>query len=100
MIRHIVIWNFKDGFSDTQNKENALTVKVELEKLAKTIDGIIELYVYINTLPSSNKDIVLKSLFVSEDTLSKYQIQPEHKKVSEFVSTVLQNRACIDYYEE
>jgi len=84
MIRHIVTWNFKDGFSDTQNKKNALTVKAELEKLAKTIDGIIELNVYINALPSSNKDIILNSLFVSEDTLSKYQIHPEHKRVLEY----------------
>jgi hypothetical protein len=28
------------------------------------------------------------------------KLHPKHKKVSEFVGTVLQNRACIDYYED
>jgi len=99
MLRHIVTWNFKDGFSDIENKQNALTVKTELENLKNLISDIIELKVFINALPSSNRDIVLNSLFENEKTLSQYQSHPEHQRVSADVGTVLQNRACIDYFE-
>lgn len=99
MVRHIVAWNYKEGFSDAENKENAQKIKAELEALTKCIDGIIELKVYINTLPTGNRDATLNSLFESEDALAAYQIHPEHKRVSSFVGTVMQNRACIDYHE-
>ena len=100
MLRHIVTWNYKDGFSDEENRKNALKVKTELENLTKTIEGIAELKVYINALSSSNKDIVLNSLFLDEKSLSEYQVHPEHKRVGEFIGAVLQDRACIDYFEE
>jgi len=99
MLRHIVAWNYKDGFTETENKENAMKIKAALEALPKFIDEIVELKVCINTLPSGNKDIILNSLFENEEKLAAYQIHPEHKKVSAFVGTVTQNRACIDYYE-
>ena len=100
MLRHIVAWNYKDGFTETENKENAMKIKTELEALTKCIDEIIELKVYINTLPSGNRDIILSSLFENEEKLAAYQVHPEHKRVSSFVRTVTQNRACIDYYED
>lgn len=99
MLRHIVTWNYKDGFSDNENKENAKKLKLEIEALKQCIDGIVELNVYINALSSSNRAIVLNSLFESEDALAAYQIHPEHKRVSTYVGAFIQDRACIDYYE-
>lgn len=100
MIRHIVAWNYKEGFSESENEKNAEKVKSELEALTQCIDGIVELKVYKNTLPSGNRDIILNSLFLSEDALNAYQTHPEHQRVSEFVGTVMQDRVCIDYYEK
>jgi len=99
MVRHIVAWNFSDGFSDDDNMRNALRIKTELENLKGTIEGIVELDVYVNTLPASNRAIVLNSLFASEEALAAYQVHPQHKRVGEFVATVLRDRACIDYRE-
>lgn len=99
MVRHIVTWNYKDEISEDKNKENALKVKAELESLSQYITGVVELKVYINVLSSSNKDILLNSLFESEQALAAYQVHPEHKRVSAFVGSVTQNRVCIDYYE-
>ncbi len=99
MVRHIVAWNYKDGFSADENIENALKVKTELESLTQCIAGIMKLEVHINTLPSGNRDVILNSLFESEEALAAYQIHPEHRRVSEFVGTVMQNRTCMDYYE-
>ena len=99
MIRHIVTWNYKDGFSESENRENALKVKYELESLPQFIDGIIAFKVHINQLSSSNRDIILNSLFESEEALANYQIHPKHKAVSALVGSFFQDRACIDYYE-
>ena len=99
MIRHIVTWNFKDGFTENENKENAQKIKSTLESLAQIIDGVIELNVHIDPLPSSNRDLLLNSLFQSEAALSTYQTHPEHKKIGTFIGTVMQNRSCVDYLE-
>jgi len=99
MVRHLVTWNYKEGFSSAENKKNALKIKHDLESLIQSIEGIIEMKVYINELSSSNRDIVLNSLFESEAALANYQLHPEHKKVSMFVGSVMQDRACIDYHE-
>ena len=97
MIRHIVMWNYQDGLSTKENEANARQVKQELEALTSCISGIIELKVHINALPSSNKDIMLDSLFASKEVLAAYQMHPEHQRVSAYVGSVLQNRVCIDY---
>ena len=97
MVQHIVSWNYADGFSDDENKMNAQKVKYELEELKQVIDGIVELKVYTEILPSSNKDIALYSLFESADCLNAYQEHPEHKRVSAYVGMVMKNRVCIDY---
>ena len=99
MVRHIVMWNFKDGFTTDENILNANRVKESLEALIATIDGIISLEVIISPLSSSNRDIVLNSLFSSEQALANYQTHPDHVRVSNYVRTVMMNRSCIDYFE-
>ena len=99
MLKHIVMWNFKEGLSDSQNAENALKAKAELEALVNYIDEILEIKVHINHLSSSNMDIILNSTFTNEKALAAYKIHPEHLRVGEFISIAFQNRTCIDYYE-
>jgi len=99
MLRHIVMWNYKEGFSDIENQNNANKVKIQLEALKSTIPEIIEMKVHINTISSSNMDIILDSLFESETTMAAYKIHPEHIKVSELITSVLKNRTVFDYYE-
>ena len=99
MLRHIITWNYGDGFSAEENKENALKIKKGFEALLGTIEGLVEIKVYINELETSNKDLILNCLFDSEEALAVYKEDPNHQKTSSFVKTVMQNRACIDYYE-
>lgn len=99
MIRHIVSWNFKEEFTLEENKKHALKMKKDLEALKDKIPGIISLNVIIDMLPGSNHDIALYSLFESEEALAAYQPHPEHVKVSNWVGTVVKNRACIDFVE-
>jgi len=97
MVRHIVLWNYADGISSEENVQNAQKMKSLLGELPSLIDGIVELKVQINAMPSSNRDIMLDSLFESEEALAAYIIHPEHKRVGEFVRSVTKDRACVDY---
>ena len=98
-VRHIVTWNYREGLSDEQNRENALKIKSSVEALDKIVDGIIELRVFINELRTSNRDLVVNSLFESEEALANYQVHPEHQQAGAFIASVTQDRACIDYHE-
>ncbi|MGN4125462.1 Dabb family protein [Lysinibacillus sphaericus] len=97
MIRHIVMWNHKDDFNQEEKVMNAQKVKNELESLPRMINGIISLNVIINPLSTSNREIILNSLFESEDHLQQYQVHPEHVRISQFVGSVVKDRVCIDF---
>ena len=99
MVRHIVIWNYQEGFSPEEKALKGKEVKEKLEALKEIISGVIALNVHIDSLSSSTKDVILNSLFESEEALSAYQVHPAHKEVSAFVGTVMKDRVCMDYYE-
>lgn len=99
MLKHIVAWNHKDIFSSDEKLSNAKRIKEELESLKGLIPEIVEIKVTVNPVSSSNRDVVLYSLFRSEDDLKRYQVHPEHKRVSAFVGSVMQDRICLDFYE-
>lgn len=100
MLRHIVAWDYADGFSDDKNTANAQKVKEQLEGLKSQIPEIVEIHVILNPALSSQRRIVLDSVFRDEGDLAAYQVHPEHKRVSEFVGSVTKNRVCLDYYTE
>jgi len=94
------MWNLKEGLTEEENKANTERLKREVEALPQFIDGIISIKVHINTLPpKSNRSIALDSLFESEEALAAYVVHPEHQRVVEFGATILQDRACADFYE-
>lgn len=101
MVRHLVLWKYGDGFSDIENKDNASKIKEILEQLKGKIPGIISINVIIEPLliGSCDADIILNSLFESEEALSNYQVHPEHVKAGSFIRTVVKDRKCVDYNE-
>ena len=99
MVRHIVAWSFKEGFTKEEKQAHLQKIKSSLEALPSIIGGIIELNVQIDLLETSNRSAMLNSLFESEEALKIYQVHPEHKKVSEFVRSVMEDRVCLDYEE-
>lgn len=101
MIRHLVAWNYAEGFTPEQNRSNAEIMKKELENLKGKIEGLISIEVFIHPAGSSDADILLDSLFESEDALKAYNVHPEHVRVgTNYVKPVVQNRKCIDVFTE
>lgn len=99
MVKHIVLWNFKETLTAEERKIAGEQLKMKLESLKTQIDGVATLQVIINEMSGSNKDIALISEFTSADALNAYQVHPLHVEAGQYVKTVTQERVCFDYEE-
>lgn len=100
MVKHIVIWQVDDRFTEEEKNSNLAKAKESLEALKNVVPGIISLKVITDLLPSgSDGDMVLESVFVNEEALKAYQNHPEHIKVGSFIKSIVKSRKCVDYYE-
>lgn len=96
MVRHIVLWNFANGFTEEENRANAQKMKAELENLKNLIGGITDIRVSIGALESGNRTLLLESVFESRAAFEAYVTHTEHVRVGQFVRAVTQDRACFD----
>lgn len=94
MIRHICMFTLKE-----ENKERNIVEFTERAEKLRELDIIKKFNVVRNTekTPTSNYDVALIFDFDSIDTLNEYQNSPQHVEFGEFVYSVRENRACIDY---
>ena len=98
MVKHIILWKLKNEFN---NDEVKLGIKQGLEGLMGKIPGLIEIKVQTETLPSSNTDVMLYSVFESEEALKGYAVHPLHVEVADTkVRPYTEIRSCIDFTEE
>ena len=95
MVKHIILWKLKDEFNNPEHKQ---LMKTKLEELNGKIEGLIKLELQIDSLASSNCDVMLYSEFESEQSLKDYAIHPDHVYVADnFVRPCAQTRLCIDF---
>lgn len=99
MIKHIVMWKFKDSANGKSKTENALEMKAKLENLVGKIDVLRSLEVGINDLyTDASYDMVLTTTFDSEDDIKNYAADPLHVEVSNFCKSIRTSRVTVDYY--
>lgn len=100
MVKHIILWQLKDEFSETEKSEILKNAKVNLEGLIGKIDGLTEIKLQTEKLASSNADMMLYSEFVSLDALKGYQTHPDHVFVADnFIRPFTKARLCLDFKE-
>lgn len=98
MVKHIILWVLKDEFSKEEKEEIKLGIKNGLEGLKGQIDGLVDIKVNINALPSSTAELMLDSTFESEKALKGYSVHPAHVKVADtFVRPFTKQRSCLDF---
>ena len=96
MVKHIILWTLKDEFTNDENVKNG--VKDNLEGLMGKIPGLLEIEVQTEKLPSSNADLMLYSVFESEEALKNYSVHPDHVYVADnFVRPYTKSRSCLDF---
>lgn len=98
MVKHVILWQIKDEYDDTQKKEIKKGVKEGLEGLIGKVDGLTEIKVYTEGLESSNADLMLDSTLESVDALKGYQKNPAHVLVADSkVRPFMKNRVVMDF---
>ena len=92
MIRHIVMWKFREGTEREQ--EEFLT---RLAGLYGVIPQIRSSQVSRNVGPESNYDAVLCAEFDNMADVAAYRDDPRHKAVSALCKAIRTDRAAVDY---
>ena len=91
MIRHIVMWKFREG-TEAEQKQ----FLTGLQGLMGVIPELKSCEVGVN-VGSDNYDAVLVSDFESLEALETYKKDPRHKKVSALCKSIRVDRVAVDY---
>lgn len=98
MIRHIVMWKVGEAAEGTSKDQNIARMKEVLSGLSEQLPFIREFSVMENNCPSDrNMDIVMITSFDSLADLDRYIVHPAHRKVADFIASVVESRSAIDY---
>jgi hypothetical protein len=98
MVKHIVFFKLKAQANGATKAENARSIKEKLEALRGRIPGLRHLEVGLNFAAGDAAwDIALYSELESREALERYQNHPEHQKAAEFIGSVRESRALVDY---
>jgi hypothetical protein len=98
MIKHIVMWNFKEQALGNDRKTNALLARDKLNALEGKIPGLLKIEAGIDfSATPQSADLILYSEFESVEALQAYQIHPEHEAVKNFIVAITDQRLLGDY---
>lgn len=98
MVRHVILWQLKDEFSEEEKKKIKAEAKEGLEGLKGVVPGLTEIRVHTEGLASSNADMMLDSAFESEEALKGYSVHPAHVAVAQGkVRPFTKARFCLDF---
>lgn len=98
MVKHVILWQLKDGLTAVEAAEVKRNIKDGLEHLKGVIPGLIDIKVITEGLTGSSADLMLDSSFEDVNALRGYAVHPEHVAVAE--GRVVPNvsvRLCMDY---
>ncbi len=94
MIRHICMFKFKED-----NKDENIKLAVKKVQALKELPEIKGFQVVTNLkeAPATNYELSLIFDFDSLEDLDKYQKDPKHVEFGNFIKSVREDRACIDF---
>ena len=98
MVKHVIIWNLKDEFSDEEKLVIKHNAKQNLEALVGKIDGLVDLKIQTEFLSTSTGEMMLDSTFVDFDALRAYATHPLHQEsANRYVRPFTASRSCVDF---
>jgi len=101
MIKHIVMWKFKESAEGKSRAENMQIVKEQLLSLVGLIPQIRSMEVGFDvTHGERSMDLCLVAEYDNVADLKIYAEHPEHLKVGVYVRLVTESRVVLDYEME
>ncbi|MCI8501526.1 MAG: Dabb family protein [Oscillospiraceae bacterium] len=95
MVKHIVLYNAKDG-KEVYLKSQYEQMKEALTSLVGKIDGLLKVEVSV-TYNETSHDICLYTEFTDRAALEAYRVNPHHLEAAQFVRSVTKDRVSADY---
>ncbi|MBQ9968414.1 MAG: Dabb family protein [Oscillospiraceae bacterium] len=92
MIRHVIMWKFKQG-----EEENMHKFLASLKALDGVIPEILHMEVGINCKDGNNYDACLIADFADLDALERYKNDPRHVAVSALCKSIREARGAVDF---
>ncbi len=95
MIRHICMFKLKE-----ENKAANIAKALELaDQLLKPIPQVKGYQVVVNSekAPEANYELSLIFDYDSIEALDEYKVHPNHIEFGNFIKSVRESRACLDY---
>lgn len=97
MYNHVVMWKFKSSILES-----------DISKMISLLDGLKEKIPLIINLDvaldisekNASFDIILRTSFNNISDFKKYMIDINHQKVVEYIKTIVDERAVVDYITE
>ncbi len=95
MIKHVVMWNIKDGLDrDLLQRE----IKEKLTSLLQSVPTLLSVEVGLNHNQSpAKRDICLYTTFNNKEDLDSYQVHPAHVAVKDYIVSVTTDAVVVDY---
>lgn len=101
MVRHIVMFRFKDRANGKSKEENLKEAKEKMLALPEQIPQVVDLSVRfcIKDYDERNYDYIIDTTFNTIDDLNEYQFHPAHEEFGKYIRSVIVEggRASIDY---
>lgn len=96
MIRHVVLWQFKEDVSLKKRSKIIEYMNNTLNSIKEEL-LILQLDLLVDPIETSNADLMLDSVFNNIQHLTEYTINTSHTEMVDYVSKYLCNRMCFDY---
>ena len=97
MIRHVVMWKFKNEAEGKTKLENMEWVREHLYALVPIIPEIKRMEIGFDITGSDmSMDLMLLTEFDSVEKMKIYANHEEHLKVSKYVRSVIESRVVLD----
>ncbi|WP_010664470.1 Dabb family protein [Marinilabilia salmonicolor] len=97
MIKHIVLFKFKEDLPADEKKNKSERIKADLEALVEKVETLRKMEVGININPEEEYNLSLVSEFDDMKGLKAYAVHPDHVKAGAAIREILEKRACVDY---
>ena len=96
MIKHILLWKFKEEYKDKDFDNKVKTMNQMFANMVGKIDGLIKAEVG-KDINGGNYDLALYSEFTEKTALDGYKIHPLHIELKDYIKEWIAGKTIVDY---
>lgn len=98
MLKHVVMWKFKENAENRSKIENMSLVRDRLYALVGTVPQIKKMVIGFDCGKTAMSfDMILLTEFETKEDYEIYAVDQEHAKVKKIVAATTESRVVIDY---